>query len=60
MFKRAVVNRWLNPMGYDISAMLKPWSFGPFGRDSDAVVACGVVALLALCGAVVSEDGRFK
>ena len=31
--KRKVVNRWLVPMGYDISAMAKPWSFGPFGRD---------------------------
>ena len=31
--KRRVVNRYLNPMGYDISAMAKPWSFGPFGRD---------------------------
>src|SRR5581483_10991953 len=31
--KRRVVNRWFNPMGYDISAMAKPWSFGPFGRD---------------------------
>jgi beta-lactamase class A len=34
MDKRRVVNRWLNPMGYDISAMAKPWSFGPFGRDA--------------------------
>ena len=33
MNKRRVVNRYLNPMGYDISAMAKPWSFGPFGRD---------------------------
>jgi beta-lactamase class A len=33
MDKRRVVNRWLNPLGYDISAMAKPWSFGPFGRD---------------------------
>jgi beta-lactamase class A len=33
MEKREVVNRWLNPMGYDISAMAKPWSYGPFGRD---------------------------
>jgi beta-lactamase class A len=33
MEKRRVVNRWLQPMGYDISAMSKPWSFGPFGRD---------------------------
>jgi beta-lactamase class A len=31
--KRRVVNHWLNPMGYDISAMAKPWSFGPYGRD---------------------------
>jgi len=35
--KRRVVNRWLVPMGYDVSAMMKPWSFGPFGRDKDAV-----------------------
>jgi len=33
MEKRAVVNRWFGSMGYDISAMAKPWSFGPFGRD---------------------------
>lgn len=31
--KRKVVNRYVVPMGYDISAMAKPWSFGPFGRD---------------------------
>ena len=31
--KRRVANRYLQPMGYDISAMAKPWSFGPFGRD---------------------------
>src|SRR5438552_8762203 len=31
--KRKVVNRYVNAMGYDISAMAKPWSFGPFGRD---------------------------
>lgn len=31
--KRGVVNRWFTSMGYDISAMAKPWSFGPFGRD---------------------------
>jgi beta-lactamase class A len=31
--KRSVVNEWLKPLGYDISAMAKPWSFGPFGRD---------------------------
>src|SRR5207244_10706241 len=32
--KRRVVNRWLQPMGYDVSAMSKPWSFGPVGRDT--------------------------
>ena len=31
--KRRVANRYFNAMGYDISAMAKPWSFGPFGRD---------------------------
>jgi beta-lactamase class A len=31
--KRRVVNRWFLSMGYDMSAMAKPWSFGPFGRD---------------------------
>jgi len=31
--KRRVTNKWFATMGYDISAMAKPWSFGPFGRD---------------------------
>jgi len=31
--KRRVTNHYFNPMGYDVSAMAKPWSFGPFGRD---------------------------
>jgi beta-lactamase class A len=35
--KRSVVNLWLKPLGYDISAMAKPWSFGPFGRDVQLV-----------------------
>jgi beta-lactamase class A len=33
IYKRGVANRYFNGMGYDISAMAKPWSFGPFGRD---------------------------
>ena len=37
--KRRVVNRWTASMGYDISAMMKPWSFGPFGRDMQALGA---------------------
>jgi len=35
--KRGVVNRWFASMGYDISAMAKPWSFGPFGRDMQVI-----------------------
>jgi len=35
--KRAVANKWFGSMGYDISAMAKPWSFGPFGRDTQVV-----------------------
>src|SRR5207237_3341015 len=31
--KRRVTKKWFATMGYDISAMAKPWSFGPFGRD---------------------------
>ena len=31
--RRRVINSYVNPLGYDISAMAKPWSFGPFGRD---------------------------
>jgi hypothetical protein len=35
--KRGMANRWFASMGYDISAMAKPWSFGPFGRDMQLV-----------------------
>jgi len=31
--KRRKINRPFEAMGYDVSAMMKPWSFGPFGRD---------------------------
>lgn len=31
--RRRQLNRSFTSLGYDISAMLKPWSFGPFGRD---------------------------
>jgi len=37
LYKRAVANRYFAAMGYDISAMAKPWSFGPFGRDTQVV-----------------------
>jgi len=30
---RRKLNRYFASLGYDISAMVKPWSFGPFGRD---------------------------
>jgi hypothetical protein len=31
--RRRKLNRYFASLGYDISAMAKPWSFGPFGRD---------------------------
>jgi beta-lactamase class A len=31
--RRRKLNRYFASHGYDISAMIKPWSFGPFGRD---------------------------
>ena len=31
--RRRKLNRYFASLGYDISAMIKPWSFGPFGRD---------------------------
>lgn len=30
---RRGINKRFAAMGYDISAMMKPWSFGPFGRE---------------------------
>ncbi len=34
---RRVTNRYFGSKGYDISAMMKPWSFGPFGREMQLV-----------------------
>lgn len=31
--KRRAINKRFKSLGYDVSAMMKPWSFGPFGRD---------------------------
>lgn len=31
--RRRKLNRYFASLGYDISAIAKPWSFGPFGRD---------------------------
>jgi hypothetical protein len=31
--RRRKLNRYFASRGYDISAMIKPWSFGPYGRD---------------------------
>ncbi len=31
--RRRTLNRYFASLDYDISAMIKPWSFGPFGRD---------------------------
>ena len=35
--RRRKPNHYFASLGYDISAMLKPWSFGPFGRDQQAL-----------------------
>jgi beta-lactamase class A len=35
--RRRKLNRSFGSLGYDISAMMKPWSFGPFGRDMQAL-----------------------
>ena len=34
---RRVTNRYFGSKGYDISAMMKPWSFGPFGREMQLI-----------------------
>lgn len=31
--RRRTTNRYMASLGYDISAMMKPWSFGPYGRE---------------------------
>ncbi|HUP47016.1 MAG TPA: serine hydrolase [Thermoanaerobaculia bacterium] len=31
--QRRDINRHFERLGYDISAMMKPWSFGPYGRE---------------------------
>jgi hypothetical protein len=31
--RRRKLNRYFGSLGYDICAMAKPWSFGPYGRD---------------------------
>ena len=37
--RRRDINRYFGSVGYDISAMMKPWSFGPFGREMQLVGA---------------------
>ena len=31
--RRRSLSRYFGSLGYDVSVFLKPWSFGPFGRD---------------------------
>jgi beta-lactamase class A len=31
--RRRKLNRYFASLGYDVSVFIKPWSFGPFGRD---------------------------
>jgi beta-lactamase class A len=36
--RRRAINRRFQKLGYEkVSAMMKPWSFGPFGRDKQAL-----------------------
>lgn len=35
--RRKVVTKFFTGMGYDVNAMMKPWSFGPYGRDAQLV-----------------------
>jgi hypothetical protein len=35
--RRQKLNRYFASLGYDVSVFLKPWSFGPFGRDRQIV-----------------------
>ena len=35
--RRRKFNRSFASLGYDISAIMKPWSFGPFGREMQAL-----------------------
>ena len=35
--RRRSLNRYFASLGYDVSVFLKPWSFGPFGRDAQIV-----------------------
>ena len=40
--KRRVANEYFHSLGYDISAMSKPWSFGPYGRDVQVLGGAGL------------------
>ncbi len=31
--RRRAINSYFHSLGYDISAIMKPWSFGPYGRE---------------------------
>ena len=31
--RRRSLNRYFSSLGYDVSVFIKPWSFGPFGRE---------------------------
>jgi Beta-lactamase enzyme family len=37
IYARGVANRYFDSMGYNVSAMAKPWEFGPFGREVQVV-----------------------
>lgn len=33
LYRRRSLNRYFASLGYDVSVFLKPWSFGPYGRE---------------------------
>ena len=37
--RRRAINGVFNSLGYDVSAMAKPWSFGPYGREKQLLGA---------------------
>ena len=52
--RRRQLNRYFTSLGYDISAMLKPWSFGPFGRDKQIMEEKSVTRNRASANSVAS------
>lgn len=57
--RRRKLNRYFASLGYDISAMIKPWSFGPFGRDMQIMGEKLIVRQVAKCHAAPVNAALF-